>query len=148
MAGRIWDAFSSDEYKARPTGGPGFYRVMPLEAAWATAPFFHNNRLGPYNGDPSVAGRVATYEAAMHELLYPGSRNFAASVQRTTDTVVLPGSSTVLPAGTPVNAYANVDPADPSKNLCPDLVENGGHYFGVALSDADKNALIEYLKTR
>ena len=147
MAGRIWEAFSSDEYKARPTGGPGFYRVMPLEAAWATAPFFHHNRLGPYNGDPSVAGRVAMYEAAMHELLYPSSRNFAASIQRTTDTVILP-AGTVLPAGTPVNAYANLDPADPTKSLCPDLVENGGHYFGAALSDADKHALIEYLKTR
>ncbi len=147
-AGHIWAAFSSDEYKARPTGGPGFYRVMLLEAAWATAPFFHNNRLGPYNGDPSVAGRVAMYEASMHELLYPSSRDFAASIQRTTDTVILPGSSTPLPAGTPVNAFANLDPADPTKNLCPELVENGGHYFGASLPDADKHALIEYLKTR
>lgn len=144
----IWDAFSSDEYKAREGGGPGFYRVMPLLGAWATAPFFHHNRLGPYSGDFSVAGRVATYEASMHELLYPSSRNFAASIQRTTDTVTLPGSPpVVLPAGTPVNAYANIDPSERTTNLCPDLVENGGHYFGASLSDADKHALIEYLKT-
>lgn len=146
-AGHIWDRFSSDEYKARPTGGPGFYRVMLLEAAWATAPFFHNNRLGPYNGDGSTAGRVAAYEAAMHELLYPTSRDFAGSVQRTTDSIVLP-SGTTLPPGTPVNAYANVDPTDPTKNLCPDLVENGGHYFGASLRHDEKHALIEYLKTR
>ena len=30
---------------------------------------------------------------------------------------------------------------------CPDYVVNRGHYFGARLSDADKNALIAYLKT-
>src|ERR1700693_1017185 len=30
---------------------------------------------------------------------------------------------------------------------CPDLIEDRGHYFGTGLSDADKLALIEYLKT-
>ena len=32
-------------------------------------------------------------------------------------------------------------------NSCPDFIEDRGHYFGVDLSDADKRALIEYLKT-
>ncbi len=30
---------------------------------------------------------------------------------------------------------------------CPDLIEDSGHYFGTDLSDADKRALIEFLKT-
>jgi hypothetical protein len=30
---------------------------------------------------------------------------------------------------------------------CPDYVVNRGHYFGTKLSDADKNALIAFLKT-
>ena len=30
---------------------------------------------------------------------------------------------------------------------CPDLIEDRGHYFGTGLSDAEKLALIEYLKT-
>jgi hypothetical protein len=30
---------------------------------------------------------------------------------------------------------------------CPDLIEDRGHYFGTELADADKRALIEYLKT-
>lgn len=30
---------------------------------------------------------------------------------------------------------------------CPDFVVNRGHYFGRDLADADKRALIEYLKT-
>jgi hypothetical protein len=32
-------------------------------------------------------------------------------------------------------------------NKCPDLIEDKGHYFGTDLSDSDKRALIEYLKT-
>ena len=30
---------------------------------------------------------------------------------------------------------------------CPDLIEDRGHYFGVSLSDSDKRALIDFLKT-
>jgi hypothetical protein len=30
---------------------------------------------------------------------------------------------------------------------CPDYVVNGGHYFGTEMSDADKQALIAFLKT-
>jgi hypothetical protein len=30
---------------------------------------------------------------------------------------------------------------------CPDLIEDKGHYFGTELADADKRALIEFLKT-
>ena len=33
-------------------------------------------------------------------------------------------------------------------NQVPDLVEDNGHYFGTDLSDADKLALIEFLKTQ
>ena len=32
-------------------------------------------------------------------------------------------------------------------NKCPDFIEDKGHYFGSDLSDNDKRALIEYLKT-
>jgi hypothetical protein len=34
-----------------------------------------------------------------------------------------------------------------SYNLAPDFVTDRGHTFGATLSDADKWALIEYLKT-
>ncbi len=41
------------------------------------------------------------------------------------------------------------DLVDPLLELskCPDLVINRGHEFGATLTDADKNALIEFLKT-
>ncbi|MCU1282933.1 MAG: lipoprotein cytochrome c, partial [bacterium] len=139
-AGHIWAAFSSDQYKARPTGGPGYYRDVPLIGVWATAPFFHNNRLGVYNGDPSVAGRVAAYEEAMGELLNPLSRNILGSVQTTTAAITVPSplGNLALPAGTPVAAFANLDPTNPLNNLCPDYFENQGHYFGAFLSPSDK----------
>ena len=34
-----------------------------------------------------------------------------------------------------------------SASKCPDLVEDRGHEFGASLSDSDKRALIEFLKT-
>lgn len=144
QAGHIWDEFSSDQYKMRPTGGPGFYRDVPLLAIWATAPFLHNNRLGPYSGDPSVRGRIAAYEDAMDLLLNPEKRG--SLILRATNDVHI-GEVTV-PAGTPVARFANVDPSDPRVNLCPDEEEIDGHRYGASLSSGDKYALTEFLKTR
>jgi hypothetical protein len=146
-AGHIWANFSSDQYKARPTGGPGFYRDVPLTAVWATAPFFHNNRLGAYNGDPSINGRLTAYYDAMDQLLNPWKRNLLGSIQVTSDWIQLP-NGLQLPAGTPVALFANANPANPLDNHCPDLVENEGHYYGALLSDKDKAALVEFLKTK
>jgi hypothetical protein len=149
-AGHIWAAFSSDNYKARPTGGPGFYRDVPLLGVWATAPFFHNNRLGLYNGDPSVAGRIAAFENAFDLLVNPWKRNLLGSIQVTNATVQVPApllGSLTLPVGTPVALFANLDPKNPLHNLCPDLIENGGHLYGATLSASDKYALREFLKT-
>ena len=42
---------------------------------------------------------------------------------------------------------AEVAPALFKASKCPDLVEDRGHYFGSELPDADKRALIEFLKT-
>ena len=144
-AGHIWAEFSSDELKAR---GPGYYRDVPLYGIWATAPFFHNNRLGPYSGDPSVAGRVAAFDAAFNELLNPSTRNEAGSVLTTTVeiSVTVGGQTENIPAGTPVGAFANVNPAT-GRSLCSDYVENGGHYFGAQLSATDQANLEAFLLT-
>ena len=40
-----------------------------------------------------------------------------------------------------------VAPALLKASNCPDLIEDKGHPFGTSLPDADKLALIEYLKT-
>jgi hypothetical protein len=143
--GHIWAEFSSDELKAR---GPGYYRDVPLYGIWATAPFFHNNRLGPYSGDASVAGRVAAFESAFNQLLNPSLRNEAGSVLTTTTaiSVTVGGVTEPIPAGTPVGAFANVNPAT-GQSLCSDYVENGGHYFGAALSAQQKANLEAFLLT-
>jgi cytochrome c2 len=43
--------------------------------------------------------------------------------------------------------FANVGEQLFALSKCPDYVVNRGHYFGSKLSDADKNALIAFLKT-
>lgn len=148
-AGQIWAEFSSDQYKARPTGGPGFYRNVPLQGAWATAPFFHNNRLGAYTGDQTVGGRIAAYEDAMDQLLNPWKRDLFGSIQGTTAEITIPTpfGNITLPPGTPVALFANLDQAT-FQNRCLDVFENQGHYFGALLPREDKYALTEFLKTR
>jgi hypothetical protein len=72
---RYRDPFSGAEKSFEaPSGGPGFYRVPTLIGAWATAPYLHNNALGNFNNDPSVAGRVASFEDAIEKLLWPEKR--------------------------------------------------------------------------
>jgi len=143
--GHIWEVFSSDFKRAL---GPGYYRDVPLLAVWATAPFLHNNRLGPESTDPSVAGRVHTFEASYAQLVNPWLRDELGSIQRTTVpiTLSLQGITVTLPAGTPVDLFANLDPNTLTLR-CDDFVENGGHYFGALLSKQDKYALREFLKT-
>ncbi|MDZ7925153.1 MAG: hypothetical protein U5M23_14120 [Marinagarivorans sp.] len=153
MRGHVWDNFSSDTYKnlpsvgtidvqhpmtgavwkfVTPSGGPGYTRVPSLVATWASAPFFHNNALGKYIQDPSVAGRMAAFDDAMDKLLNPDKRLGLDSIYRTTEEswiklspafipkVVQPLLSELtdengnvvigpVPRGTPVNLLANMD---------------------------------------
>jgi len=43
--------------------------------------------------------------------------------------------------------FANLVPDLTKANKCPDFIEDKGHYFGTDLTDDDKRALIEFLKT-
>lgn len=201
IKGHVWDNFSSETYKRLPSvgvihglynpikpsdpisfelggGGRGYYRTPTLISVWATAPYFHNNSLGTYVKDPSVAGRMAAYEDAMEKLLWPEKRSGAQSIMVTTidsKYTARDGSELEVPAGTPVKLIASVDPNQLprlgasgnwltrflsrifggkilwesllDKNLAPDFIEDRGHTFGSDLSDADKRALIEFMKT-
>lgn len=228
----IWNWFSSETYKNLPSpgsisywnpyteadetfpipaGGPGYYRTPSLISLWSSAPFFHNNALGKYTGDPSVAGRMAAFDDAAQKLLWPEKRLGKDSIWRTEQEcqITLHGDYLPellkkalaghidddgyfrignIPAGTPVNLLANVNPDMPLPDLakllvkvkkalleiklkgldgdaakevmkrevaptlmkvsnCPDLITDRGHTFGSDLPDADKLALIEFLKT-
>ncbi len=246
IRGHVWDNFSSETYKSLPAVGPiairhpldgtttthvmpgggrGYYRVPSLVGVWASAPLLHNNSLGAFTGDPSVAGRMEAFDDAVEKLLWPEKREqrdcerrwglpFCPPIYRTTqesylvvNRVFLPeilrdkllesGEKELrigpIPAGTPVNLLANLDselsfepdrladllrvvlktrrvlrrikdeaitdggertrllrelvPDLLSVSKCPDFVVDRGHEFGADLADADKRALIEFLKT-
>jgi hypothetical protein len=197
--GHIWEEFSSQSYKTAPavritglvdpldpsahlpdikaTGGRGYYRTPSLVNVWATAPFLHNNSVGPYNGDPSVAGRIVAYESAMNMMLWPERRPGPKSIRRTTEKSRLElenGDRVCVGTDTPIDLIANVHVAPRERSgrnkfldelLCrisgsgaidglylrmdnaPDFVQDRGHTYGAALPDADKHALTEYMKT-
>ena len=162
MAGHTWGQMSSQTYKDErvPTelvqdqdseGTPvplynpltgkhdlkfeapkSFYRTPPLVSIWATAPYLHNNSVGMYTGDPSVASRMAAYEDGMTKLLSPELRLGTKSIKVTTEDSTLPNifpmlkvllpefadvpdmqlDLTRVPKGTPINLLMNVHPKD------------------------------------
>jgi len=95
LAGNIWDNFSSQSYKSLPpvddiitqdpftgenrpikmlAGGRGYTRPPSLISLWSTAPFLLNNALGPFNYNPSVATRMAVFQASIEQMLWPERR--------------------------------------------------------------------------
>jgi hypothetical protein len=148
-AGHVWDNFSSQTYKeispvdeldffnpfdeARPikfkSKGPGYYRTPSLVSLWSSAPFLHNNALGKFTGDPSVAGRMEAFNDAVERLLWPEKRLNKASIWRTQNECSLhlrkefvpkplrrfadsDGYINIgpIPKGTPVNLIGNLQP--------------------------------------
>jgi hypothetical protein len=108
VEGDIWADFSSKEYKALPPvgilnfprpwggapftfqapgGGRGYYRPASLVSLWATAPYLHNNSVGPLTSDPakripdpSVAERVRLFQLSIEQMLWPEKRTPAVKV--------------------------------------------------------------------
>ena len=110
-------------------GGPGYYRVPSLVSVWSSAPFFNNNALGEFTGDPSVEGRLKAFNDAVTKLLWPEKRLAKNSIWRTQDEcalslrkefVPLPLRALAdadgwvrigpIPKGTPINLLANLEP--------------------------------------
>ncbi len=142
---------------------------------WATAPYLHNNALGMYVKDPSVRGRMLSFYDSTEKLLWPERRLGVQSIIVTSiDTeLAIPGRDRPDPdsrrdAGRSHRARRSargaVDRAEPpgpehpvgsarssaassGNNQAPDFVLDRGHLFGTELSDEDKRALIEFLKT-
>jgi len=155
LANNIWDNFSSLSYKqlpsvgniivydpytgapktyAMPAGGRGYTRPPSLVSLWSTAPFLLNNSVGAFNGDPSVAGRMAAFQDAIEQMLWPEKRvhdsllgaKIPGTIDRTTQPSFLhldvgylpdilqgvsPQGITIgpIPAGTPVDLLANLN---------------------------------------
>ena len=103
--------------------------MASLVSLWSSAPFLHNNTLGNFNGDPSVAGRLEAYNDAAEKLLWPEKRLGKASIWRTQNECnlhlrkefvpkALQGLADSdgylklgpIPKGTPINLLANLEP--------------------------------------
>ena len=152
-AGHVWDNFSSLTYKElspvdeleffnpfdethpikfkpkEKNVAPGYYRTPSLVSVWSSAPFLHNNTLGKFTGDPSVAGRMEAFNDGAEKLLWPEKRLNKDSIWRTQNDCSLhlrkefvpkalqgladsDGYIKIgpIPKGTPVNLLANLEP--------------------------------------
>ncbi|HEY5927719.1 MAG TPA: hypothetical protein VIV11_38805 [Kofleriaceae bacterium] len=135
--GKIWANFTSSTTHQRAIDGTKGYRNMPLGGIWSTSPFLHNQSVGVWAApNATYAQRVAAFETSMLELL---------SMDRVPKVNTIPVAIGPFPAGTPLALVVNRNPATQAL-LCGDYVENRGHYFGAGLSDADKQALIYFLR--
>lgn len=158
-----------------PAGGRGYYRTPSLVSVWATGPYLHNNSVGLFTKDPSVHGRVVAFMDGMEKLLWPERRLGLQSIPVTTTPSrvhLYSGPHMDVPVNTAINVIARVNPTElPSlgqrsidflnwtfgnrfllrrllaNNLAPDFIEDKGHVYGATLSDQDKRALIEFLRT-
>jgi len=95
LGGNIWDNFSSQSYKdlpsvgtitwyhpytgeprtyVMPAGGRGYTRPPSLVSLWSTAPFLLNNSVGEFNPDPSVKGRLQSFQNSIEQMLWPEKR--------------------------------------------------------------------------
>lgn len=82
MAGHLYMEYGNEPMRARPAvadipepdamknGGRGYYRNVSLVNVWATAPFMHNNAIGP-----EVCGKPANKENDFHRARYAGENN-------------------------------------------------------------------------
>ncbi|MGH7945243.1 MAG: hypothetical protein ACREF9_09560 [Opitutaceae bacterium] len=190
MRGHVWANFSSETYKnlpsvgeievfnpytgtkekfKAPAGGPGYYRPPSLISLWTSAPFLHNNALGNFTGDPSVAGRMAAFDDAAAKLLWPERRLGAESIWRTSrdcdiqlQAAVLPTALRKLlkdhvdpdgyfrigpiPAGTPVNLLANLNPDSDVKQLAGIFLRIKKALAEIKLRNLDSSAARELMK--
>jgi len=152
-ATHVWDNFSSLTYKElspvdeleffnpfdethpikfkpkEKNVAPGYYRTASLVSVWSSAPLLHNNMLGKFTSDPSVAGRMDAFNDAIEKLLWPEKRLNKDSIWRTQDDCslhlrkefvprTLRGLADrdgyikvgMIPKGTPINLVANLEP--------------------------------------
>jgi RoxA-like, cytochrome c-like len=119
-----------DEYKVRHSPG---YQAPPLDGVWATAPYFHN-------------GAVPTVYHVLNSKARPKiyTRSFGTNAEDY-DAAKLGWKVTILDAPAdrslpPIERRKIYDTTQPGRG-------NGGHTFGDHLTDKERMAVIEYLKT-
>ena len=206
--GHIWEHFSSATYKELPTvdpidvynpytdrdekfqipgGGPGYYRTPSLVSLWSSAPFFHNNALGKFTGDPSVKGRVEALQRRGRKAARPKRGSVAIPFgaqgrvrasgadghpsprpasgapppRQTRQARPLQGHRPGrvrwhqqvlrigrIPAGTPINLIANIDPDRDWRELARLLVKIKATVAEVALKNPGPEETRQLLRDR
>ena len=115
-------ALAEEVNQGRPNEFRGelVYRARPLNGTWAMAPYLHN-------GSVANLQELLLPAARRSKVLYMGNWDFDPARVGYESSSPFPGAS-VLDTRLPGNS-------------------NAGHEYGTQLSDADRAALIEYLKT-
>ncbi len=108
------------------------YQAPPLDGVWATAPYFHNGSVPTLAGVLNGTARPARF-----------TRSFGTA-EADYDKIDIGWKVTAVGAEyEKLPAFERRKVYDTSKSGRG----NGGHTYGDALSDADRRAVIEYLKT-
>lgn len=120
----------ADDYPARRSAG---YQAPPLDGIWATAPYFHNGSVPTVwdvlnsKGRPKIFTRTYRTDRGFYD-----SGKLGWKVQRLDRA---PGPE--MPGRDRRKVYDTTQPGR----------DNGGHTYGDDFTDAERRAVIEYLKT-
>ncbi len=114
-------AYRQTEENCAP--GKFCFEARVLYGAWAAAPYLHNGSV-----------------ASLAELLKPDSQRLASFAVGAAYDPATVGLATVQAAGAPVRQTSGCDDRNSGNSRC-------GHNYGTTLGEADRAALLEYLKT-
>ncbi len=120
----------ADGYKARSTGG---YQAPPLDGVWATAPYFHNGSVPTVYHVLNSKARPKIYTRSFRT----NAEDYDAAKLGWKVTVRDGPADASLPGIERRKVY---DTRQPGRG-------NGGHTFGDVLTEEERWAVIEYLKT-
>ncbi len=120
----------ADEFRSRPPTG---YQAPPLDGVWATAPYFHNGSVPTVYHVLNSKARPRTYTRSFRTDLEAYDADKLGWKVR----VLEKGPDETVPAFERRKVY---DTTQPGRG-------NGGHPFGDDLSEDERRAVIEYLKT-
>jgi len=124
--------FNSSYYGRRAEARPGLgYVAPPLDGVWATAPYLHN-------------GSVPTLAAMLETSARPVYWRFAAA-RPDYDQIALGWDYEALAEGR--EQFASLDEQKWVYDTTRPGFGNQGHDFGDILSQEERRALLEYLKT-
>src|SRR4029079_5094188 len=129
----VHDPFTGAEKPyVMPAGGRGYTRPASLISVWSTAPFLLNNSVGTFNAEPSVSGRMTSFQDSIEKMLWPEKRdqdpvlsNVPGWIDRTTKASYLRVPKGYLP---PI--LTNKLLVALVKELTPSVVGDGGIELG------------------